>query len=402
LRFTLNALILPRNSKTLSNEMKKSIAFAVVALGAISASAQQAIEQPKFSDNWSIGLDGGVTTPITHHAFFGSMRGLVGLHVDKQITPAFALGVEGQFGVNTSSWKGYTHSSTAFDNSYVGTYGTVDLFNFFGGYNCGKRAFTIEALAGAGWGHTFLNSENGSDYNYFATKAGLNFNFNVSDKVTIALKPSVVWNMNHPGASQTAVAYNANGAAFNFQAGLTYHFGGSKFECVQPYNQAEIDALNGQINDLRAALDAASSRANAAESKANGLANELAACLNRPAQKEVVKEVNNNLNSVRYVFFRIGSSAITADQQPNVEMIANYLKNHKDAKVVIKGYASPDGPADINEKLAAARAEAVKTALVNKYKISSSRISAEGQGVGNMFSEESWNRVSICTIEEAK
>ncbi len=381
--------------------MKKSIVFAAVALGAISASAQQALEQPKFSDNWSIGLDGGVTTPLTHHAFFGSMRGLVGLHVDKQITPAFALGVEGQFGVNTSSWEG-PHSSTAFDNSYVGTYGTVDLFNFFGGYNCGKRAFTIEALAGAGWGHDFVNHENGKDYNYFVTKAGLNFNFNVSDKVTIALKPSVAWNMNQPGAAQTAVAYNANGATFNFQAGLTYHFGGSHFECVKPYNQAEIDALNGQINDLRAALDATSARANAAEAKANGLQHDLDECLNRPAQKEVVKEVNNNLSSVRYVFFRLGSSAITADQQPNVEMIANYLKNHKDAKVVIKGYASPDGPADVNEKLAKQRAEAVKSSLVNKYKIAASRIDAEGQGVGNMFSEESWNRVSICTIEEAK
>ena len=28
------------------------------------------------------------------------------------------------------------------------------------------------------------------------------------------------------------------------------------------------------------------------------------------------------------------------------------------------------------------------------------RISAEGQGVGNMFSEPDWNRVSICTLEE--
>lgn len=382
--------------------MKKSIVFAAVALGAISASAQQALEQPKFFDNWSLGLDGGVTTPITHHAFFGSMRGLVGLHVDKQITPAFALGVEGQFGVNTSSWKGTPHSSTAFDNSYVGTYGTVDLFNLFGGYNCSKRAFTIEALAGAGWGHDFVNHENGCDYNYFVTKAGLNFNFNVSDKVTIALKPSVAWNMTGNEVSQTSVAYNAKSATFNFQAGVTYHFGGSKFACVQPYNQAEIDALNGQINDLRSALDSESARANAAEAKANGLQNDLNACLNRPAQKEVVKEVNNNLSSVRYVFFRIGSSAITADQQPNVEMIANYLKNHKDAKVVIKGYASPDGSAEINEKLANARAEAVKTQLVNKYKIAANRISAEGQGVGNMFSEESWNRVSICTIEEAK
>ena len=49
---------------------------------------------------------------------------------------------------------------------------------------------------------------------------------------------------------------------------------------------------------------------------------------------------------------------------------------------------------------ASARAEAVKTILVNKYKISASRITAEGQGVGDMFTEPDWNRVSICTIED--
>lgn len=59
---------------------------------------------------------------------------------------------------------------------------------------------------------------------------------------------------------------------------------------------------------------------------------------------EVVTEVNNQLNSVRYVFFKIGSSVITADQMPNVEMIAAYMKNHPEATVVIKGYASKDGP----------------------------------------------------------
>ena len=29
-----------------------------------------------------------------------------------------------------------------------------------------------------------------------------------------------------------------------------------------------------------------------------------------------------------------------------------------------------------------------------------SRITAEGQGVGDMFTEPDWNRVSICTIED--
>lgn len=399
--------------------MKKTLLLAALALGAMTANAQ-AVQQPGFFDNWSIGLDGGVTTPMKNHPFFKSMRGLVGLNVKKQITPTFGLGVEGQFGVNTSSWKGQVHSTTAFDNSYVGTFGTVDLFNLFGGYNCSTRPFTIEAMAGAGWGHDYINRAeqygNRQDWNYFATKVGLNFNFNVSQYVTIALKPSIVWNMNGNKANsiyetelnteQSATYYDANRATFNCQLGLVYHMGGNGFECVTPYDQAQIDALNGQINDLRAALELSMANSAAWEAKAAGLANELAACMNRKPEviKEEVKVVNNTntLNSVRYVFFKLGSSVITADQMPNVEMIAAYLKNHKDAKVVVKGYASKDGPEELNIKLAKARAESVKNALINKYKIKADRIMAEGQGIGEMFTEESWNRVSICTIEDAQ
>lgn len=377
--------------------MKKTLLLAACALGTIGASAQ-VVEQPGFFDNWSMGLDGGVTTPLKNHAFFGSMRPLVGLHIGKQITPVFGLGVEGQFGVNTSRFNGTGHSTTAFDNSYVGVYGTVDLFNLFGGYNCEGRPFTIEAVGGTGWGHYYVNGP--GDFNYFATKAGLNFNFNVSNNVTIGISPYVTWNMNGRPQPQAPTNFNANVANFNLQASVTYHFGGNKFNCVMPYNQAEVDALNGQINDLRAALDASQSNSAAWEAKANGLANDLAACMNRPAQ--VVKEVSNNLNSVRYIFFRIGSSVITADQQPNVEMIAQYMKNHPDSKVIVKGYASPDGNLDFNIKLAQARAESVKRALVKGYKISADRITAKGEGIGDMFKEESWNRVSVCTIEDAQ
>lgn len=386
--------------------MKNIVLIAAVALGAMTASAQ-AVEQPKFFDNWSGGIDAGVTTPMSHHPFFSSMRPLVGLHFTKQVTPTFGVGVEGQFGINTSSWKFYEHAETAFDNSYIGLYGTVDLFNLFCGYNCETRPFTIDAVVGAGWGHTYGHGHHntlGRPYthvsNSFVTKTGLNFKFNVSDNVTIGVSPYITWDMTTPAASESAVAYNINGAVFNLQASVTYHFGGHKFACVLPYNQAEVDALNGQINDLRAALDAATADAAAWQGKANGLANELAACNERPAQ--VVKEVKNSLNSVRYVFFKIGSSVITADQRPNVEMIADYLKNHKGSKVLIKGYASQDGNLDFNIKLAQRRAEAVKESLVKNYKIAADRITAEGEGIGHMFEEESWNRVSICTVEAAK
>ncbi|MDE5629149.1 MAG: OmpA family protein [Muribaculaceae bacterium] len=376
--------------------MKKTIiAAALLALGGAAASAQ-AVEEPKVFDNIYLGLDGGVTTPLNHHPFFGSMRGVAGLRIGKQITPTFGVGVESYFGVNTSSWKGRVHSSTAFDNSYIGAYGTVDLFNLFGGYKCAVRPFTIEAMAGAGWGHDYYSKADGvDDYNYFATKAGLNFNFNVNEHLTVSLRPSVTWNMNGH-YEQSSVAYNANKATFNLMAGVSYRFGNG-FQCVRPYNQAEIDALNGQVNELRGALDAAAVDYTALQAKARDLETALTACQSR--KPEVVKEVSNKYNSVRFIFFRVGSYVITADQQPNVEMIAEYMRNHPASKVVIKGYASPEGNYEFNVRLAQNRAEAVKNALVKKYHISSDRITAEGEGIGNMFEEPSWNRVSVCTLE---
>lgn len=100
------------------------------------------------------------------------------------------------------------------------------------------------------------------------------------------------------------------------------------------------------------------------------------------------------------ITFRQGKSSVDASQLPNVERVASYMKKYPDSKVVIKGYASPEGSVEVNARIAAARAEAVKTILVNKYKINASRITAEGQGVGDMFTEPDWNRVSVCTIED--
>ena len=68
--------------------------------------------------------------------------------------------------------------------------------------------------------------------------------------------------------------------------------------------------------------------------------------------------------------------------------------------IFITGYASPEGSEELNERIARQRAEAVQKMLVNKYGISKERIVAEGQGIGYMFEEPDWNRVSICTINE--
>ncbi|WP_304523273.1 OmpA family protein, partial [Bacteroides acidifaciens] len=139
---------------------------------------------------------------------------------------------------------------------------------------------------------------------------------------------------------------------------------------------------------------------NNAMQQANNLQRELADCRTQAANIETVVKTNRIPESI--ITFRQGKSVVDASQLPNVERVATYMKKHPEARVIIKGYASPEGNLAFNKKLANARAESVKTILVKRYKISDTRITAEGQGIGDMFSEPDWNRVSICTIEEGK
>lgn len=392
--------------------MKKLLFTACLVAATLVASAE-AYERPSFGEGWSAGVTVSAVSPLKGHSFFENMRPAVGLVIDKKISPAFSVGAEGLFGINTSSWNTrfgrLPHSGTAFDNSYVGAYGAIDFMGFCKSLK--HRVFSMGIQAGAGWGHTYFNNHTATgnpDHNFFATKAGLFFNFNVSEHFTISIEPSVIFDMSDATSPvympetknyTTSASYNANLAAFNIQAGFKYHFG-KPFQAVRAYDEAEINALNNQINALRAEVEAATAATAAETARAAQLAAALQDCLNRPV--EVVKEVavDNRLNTVLDVFFNIGSSQITPAQMPNVERIADYLKSHPDYKVVVKGYASKDGNLDFNLKLAQKRAESVRNTLINKYGIKADRIQAEGCGIGDMFEVESWNRVSVCTLEQ--
>ncbi|MCM1490685.1 MAG: OmpA family protein [Muribaculum sp.] len=375
--------------------MKAHLLVAMVLLGgATTAMAQQAMQQPRFFDNWSIGLQGGAATPLKGGPFFKNMRGVAGIDIRKQITPAFGIGAEYNAIVNSSNWKGMKHSTTAFDSSYGGIYGAVNLFQLFQPYGS-SNVFDIEAVAGGGWGHLFQTGI--PDHNFFATKAGLNFNFNISDNVTISVRPSVVFDMSDANVSQTSAAYNANKAIFNIMAGVTVKLGDG-FQYVLPeYNTDKIAELNAEINNMRANEAAELQTINQLKNQNMMLAGQVQELKNQ--KPVVVKQTQDFLSTVRYVNFNIGRYNVPADQLPNVAAVGTYLKNHPMATVVIKGYASQDGPLEVNERLANQRAESVKDMLIKKYGIDASRINAEGEGIGHMFEEESWNRVAVCILD---
>ncbi|WP_294630484.1 OmpA family protein [uncultured Bacteroides sp.] len=375
--------------------MKKSIILAALALGTLTANAQSVVEGTKFADNWSVEMKAGAITPLTHSAFFKSMRPGFGIGLSKQLTPVFGLGFQGMGYVNTTS------SKTAFDASDVSVLGKVNLMNLFGSYLGQPRVFEMEAVAGVGWLHYYMNGA--GDTNSWSTRLGMNFNFNLGESKawTLGIKPAIVYDM-QGDFNRAKSRFNANNAAFEVTAGLTYHFmtsnGTHHFAKVKAYNQAEIDDLNSSINALRSEVNNKDGALSSASRQIDGLQKELEEC--RTKVVPVEKVVNTARVPESIVTFRQGRSSVDASQLPNVERVASYMKKHPDTKVIIKGYASPEGSVEVNARIAAARAEAVKTILVNKYKINASRITAEGQGVGDMFTEPDWNRVSICTIED--
>lgn len=358
--------------------------------------AQTAVEGNKFLDNWSIGISAGGTTPLTHHSFFGNMRPITGIELNKQLTPVFGFGLEAVGSFNTSQ------SRTIFDRSNVSLLGLVNLNNLLGTYTGVPRPFEIEAVAGIGWLHYYMNRETGSDQNSMSTKLGLNFNFNLGESKawTLALKPALVYDMNAMGSE--AVRFHSGRAVWEISVGLKYHFGCSNgkhhFTKVRAYDQQEVDVLNAKINELHTQAGKDAKALQEAVRKVTELEAALDKCRNQEPKivKDTIDNTKKTLESV--ITFRQGRTTVDNSQLPNVERIATYLKNHKGASVLIKGYASPEGSVEVNERIARQRAEAVKKMLVGKCGIAEERIVAEGQGVGNMFEEPDWNRVSICTI----
>lgn len=376
--------------------MKKFIAVIVACLTCSGIYAQRAYEGANLGDNWSIGIHAGVTTPLTHSAFFPNMRATWGLGIGKQLTPFFGMGVEAMTSINT------TASKTAFDNTNVSLLTSVNLSNLFAGYWGTPRLFEIETVAGLGWLHYAQNGD--GDRNSISSKLGLNFNFNLGEAKawTIGIKPALVYDLNACG--ERNVGFNANLAAWEITAGLKYHFrcsnGKHHISFAKLYDQAEVDALNEQVNNLRQTNADQEAELTAANQRNAELEQQLADCKNQGPVivTDTITSHKKTLESV--VTFRQGDVSVVASQTPNVERIATYLKNHEKATVSIKGYASPEGKAEVNARIAQQRADAVKSLLVKRYKIAENRITAEGQGVGNMFEEPDWNRVSICTIHE--
>ena len=379
-------------------KMKKTILSCLLALGFLSASAQD--QQPKteyvFNPHWYVQIQPLGIQHTLGEVDFGDLNSYnVQAAIGRQFNPV----VGARLAVN--AWQSKAGSKIEnykykWDWKYVAPSVdvTFNLSNLFCGFNP-NRVFNFGVFAGLGANIGFSNdkaadaraaikSNYPSAHNYYfwdeadnlaylwsGTKvrllgqAGVNADFKVSDAVSIGVELS---------ANTLNDKYNSKKAGnwdwyFNALAGVKINLGST-------YSTREIPPIVPETLYVE-----------------------------KIVEKEVIKEVPGPPATVeplrRDVFFLINKTNIRPEEAQKVKDIADYLNAHPTAKVMVTGYADAGtGNNKINDRLAAGRADAVVKSLKKDYGIAESRISYDSKGSRvQPFAENDMNRVSICIAE---
>ena len=382
--------------------MKKLGLLFAASIFAASASAQTVAESKTF-DNIYIGINGGVATKTTGHKWLSDLNPNAGLRLGRYFTPVFGLAVEGNAYFSNKPW----HSTgTVVRATNVSLLGTVNLSNWFGGYKGEPRVFEVSALYGLGWMHVFTNNkqfEKDTEYqrNRMTSKAALNFafNFGAEKQWQIYVEPSINFaflgqsrnkelvatgnpanpigivehsDYRYKAATQAGQpAYNINNSFVQLNAGIIYKFknsnGTHNFTIVTPRDQAEIDALNAQINELR-------------NRKPEVITKEVEVVKEVPAVKEFT------VSDLVFVTFAQGKYNLTSEAKAALDNVK------AGSHVQVVGTASPEGGAALNQRLSENRAKVVADYLRSRGVIIDE---ATGKGVQGVTS----NRLAVVYVK---
>jgi len=383
--------------------MKKTILSCLLALGFLSASAQD--QQPKteyvFNPHWYVQIQPLGLQHTLGEVDFGDLNSYtVQAAIGRQFSPIFGA----RLAVN--AWQSKAGSKVLDQQDVEHKFKwswkyvapsidlTVNLSNALCGFNP-NRVFNLSLLAGLGANIGFSNDDAATEkaginglYNNLSTEAkkiwddadnldyiwdgskvrllgrvGLAADFKVSDKVSIGLEANANTLNDH---------YNSKKAGnwdwyFNALAGVKINLGKTYETRVIPPLEPEIRYVEKVVEKVKEVPAPA-------------------------VEREALR---------RDIFFIINKTDIRPEEANKVKEIADYLNKYPTAKVVVTGYADAGtGNDKINDRLAAGRADVVVKSLVNDYGISMGRISYDSKGSRvQPFAENDLNRVSICIAE---
>mgnify|MGYP003357393336 FL=1 len=203
----------------------KRLLFTLLAGTTLVGARAQYTAFPKFSDNWSVTVAGGVVHPLIYEPQPKLLTPTLTVGMKKQLTSAFSLGVD----VDYVSWNNKL-SLTRYERSQVHLVGSLNLGNLFAGSVGHPRLFEVEVKGSAGWGHIFNKSRRNSfDANYLVSKWGIDFtcNFGAHRRWGIGVRPGVRFDLRNDGAVNYE-SFNANRAEFDLSLGVTYRLGAKR------------------------------------------------------------------------------------------------------------------------------------------------------------------------------
>lgn len=377
-------------------KLNKILLSAAVAMGCLTASAQEEVTEYFFQPHWYLqGQFGGQET-LGEGAFGKLASPNAQVAVGYKFNPYIGarLVVNGWQSRAVSKIDGATYK---WKWNYVAPTVNVvfDMTNILGGYNP-TRLVDVNVFGGVGANVGFNNDEANTVCTNFAknndginmmgllwsgTKTrfvgqfGADVNFNVSKHVAIGLELQ---------ANVLPDSYNSKKAGnadwyFNALVGVRYTFG-DKF--VKKTRKVEQHVCEPQIVEKI-------------------VEKIVEVPVEVPVTNKVVEKAQEPYRTD--IFFTISNTTISKTEMTKVEEMANYLKSHPDAKVVITGYADKGtGTRAINLRLSNQRAQTVAKTLRTKFGIAESRITVKsmGEAEDQPYSEPVKNRVAICIAQD--
>lgn len=112
----------------------------------------------------------------------------------------------------------------------------------------------------------------------------------------------------------------------------------------------------------------------------------------------IVKPKKVQLKHESTVYFKHSSFAVDQKYLPEIENVANKIKDDSDARIAIEAYASKDGSKEANLLISQKRAEEIKKILVEKFQIEESRISILRRGISSIHPSVAKNRFAFISI----
>lgn len=347
--------------------MKKILfMFALLISAVVGVNAQTAYQSAKVFDNVSIGVTGGISSPLDFNSVTPFNTNF-GIRLQKDFTPVVGVQAEGLAFVNGNRFANDVNTWVKATN--VGVNGVLNLSNLIGGYKGSPRVFEVSTVTGIGWLYKWDTSSN-----YLSSKTGVDLAFNLGNEKqhSIVLTPAVYWNL----SSGNGVEFNRNHAQLAVNVAYVYHFKTSNG--THHFKTYDIGAKNDEINKLKEEL--------VSEGKKNQSLTEKNTKLN--SQLAALNSKGDTLNMKWVVEFEQGKSELSSKAKEE-------LKNVIDAKklVCVVAKASPEGSKDTNKKLSDERA-----AVVTKYLTDNGVTVKKSEGVG---AESKYsNRVVLITLSK--